>query len=144
MICCCFVYVHTVWDWKTKAKLASLKAEKEKELAELKKKSKDDSGAAVTPGEGPLKPLPGETVLVLDENLPDGALEDLFKKMREEEEAKEQKKSSSASSFSSRDKGGRGGRKNEEWHAKRKKIKVSKLGLKRRRRMAKGIAQQYV
>ena len=70
-------------QWKTKAKLAAMKEAAAK--AQGKDKGADGAAAAkqAKPAEaGVIAPLPGEKVLVLDESLPDGALEEYFAGLR--------------------------------------------------------------
>ena len=95
-----------VWNWKIKQRLATMKEEGDK----LKNQSSSNSSSSNS-GEG-LGPLPGEKVIALDENLPDGALEAYWAQLRREREGQ----------------GGGGGggeeKKEEGGKAKRKTIKV--------------------
>jgi hypothetical protein len=83
-----------VHQWKTKAKLAAMKeaaeaAKGKGKGGEQKQDDKKAAAAAAAAGKAPaggdqpgIAPLPGEKVLVLDESLPDGALEEYFAELR--------------------------------------------------------------
>ncbi|EWM25339.1 hypothetical protein Naga_100196g12 [Nannochloropsis gaditana] len=66
-----------VWNWKMKQRLAAMKEADEKpQQSEEKSHEKDNM----------FRPLPGERVIELDENLPDGVLEEYWAELRRERE----------------------------------------------------------
>lgn len=71
-----------VHQWKTKAKLAAMKEAADKAAAKAKAAEKQEVAAPKAGLGGGIAPLPGEKVLVLDESLPDGALEEYFASLR--------------------------------------------------------------
>lgn len=75
---------NNVHQWKTRAKLAAMKeaADKAAKAAGAKKDGGEGAAKAMPGKEGTIAALPGEKVLVLDENLPDGALEEYFAGLR--------------------------------------------------------------
>lgn len=95
--------LHTVWNWKMKQRLAAMKEADEKpQQSEEKSHEKDNM----------FRPLPGERVIELDENLPDGVLEEYWAELRREREGSHEGTDGKQTS-------GRG-------QSKRKTIKVSK------------------
>lgn len=100
----------SVWNWKIKKRLATMEEEGNKLKNQIQGGSSSSSSG--NGGEG-FGPLPGEKVIALDENLPDGALEAYWAELRREREVQ-------------RGGGGEGGgeEKEKSGKAKRSTIKV--------------------
>lgn len=95
--------LHTVWNWKMKQRLAAMKEADEKpQQSEERSHEKDNI----------FRPLPGEQVIELNENLPDGILEEYWAELRREREGSHE--------------GTDGKQTSDRGQSKRKTIKVSK------------------
>ena len=104
-----------VWNWKIKQRLAAMKEAGDKAKSKEQGSSSEKKESSASPAA--VGPLPGEKVIVLDENLKDGELEAYWAQLRKEREE--------------------GGQEKEGTKPKRKTIKVCIFvgsGMRRRRR----------